>query len=320
VVVTGAGHGLGRVQALEFAAHGACVVVNSLHPANAEAVAAEITAAGGRAVACGSPVGTPEAGRALIELALAEFGDVHAVVNNAGVIRNGYFEDQTAQTLQLQFAAHVAGPFFVTQAAWPVFRRNGYGRVVMTGSSSMFGMLGAASYAATKAAVFGLARALAVEGRPHGIKVNVLLPQAATDMRARSLAVPGDPSRPDSAAAASAAHNASFPAGLRDAITPLRVPEGVSPLALYLASRLCVGTGEAFAAGCGRFAHVFLGETAGWAAGPPGAVTAEDVAAHLPEVTAKGEWATPASVLDEIELMARVVGAWPPPGAGQELE
>jgi NAD(P)-dependent dehydrogenase (short-subunit alcohol dehydrogenase family) len=310
VIVTGAGHGLGRVQALDFARHGARVVVNSLNPGNAEAVVAEITAIGGHAVACGLPVGTADAGQELIDLALREFGDVHAVVNNAGVIRNGYFEDQTAEALQMQFAAHVAGPFFVTQAAWPVFRRNGYGRVVMTGSSAMFGMLGAASYAATKAAVFGLARALAVEGRPHGINVNVLLPQASTDIRARNLALGNDPSRPRSAEAASAAHNASFPAGLRNAISAMRVPEAVSPLALYLASPGCEHTGETFAAGCGRFAHVFLGETPGWVATSSTEVTIEDVAAHMPAVTAWEGAVKLASVLDEIELMAQVVGVW----------
>lgn len=311
VVVTGAGHGLGRAQALGLARLGARVVVNSLNPANAAAVADEITAAGGQAVAYGAPVGTREAGRALIDLALSEFGDVHAVINNAGVIRNGFFEDQTEETLRLQFDVHVAGPFFVTQAAWPAMRRNGYGRVVMTGSASMFGMLGAASYSATKSAVFGLARALAVEGRAAGINVNILFPQAATDMRGRALAATEDPTRPKSAEDASAAHNAGFPPGLRDAITGLRVPDAVTPLALYLASRACAVSGQAYAAGCGRYAHIFLGETTGWvgdAAAPP---TVQELVAHLPQITSYDGWQAPGSVLEEVELMARVVGAWP---------
>src|SRR5260370_636521 len=96
----------------------------------------------------------------------------------------------------VDLSGHVAGPFFLTQAAWPVMQAKGYGRVVMTSSAGgLFAMGGQANYAAAKAAVYGLTKALAFEGRDHGIFVNAVLPHANTEIRAHDPAIATDPGR-----------------------------------------------------------------------------------------------------------------------------
>lgn len=138
VIVTGAGRGLGRAHARSLSSRGALVVVNDLAREHAEAVAAEIKKDGGTAVASSNSVTDPAGGQAIVEEALAAFGTVDAVVNNAGFLRNADFEEQTPDTLTAQLNVHVAGPFFLTQAAWPIMRAKGYGRVVMTSWPAAF--------------------------------------------------------------------------------------------------------------------------------------------------------------------------------------
>ena len=180
-IVTGSGAGLGRAYALELADRGAAVVVNDVSRERADDTVAEIERAGGRAVASYDSVADADGARAIVERAVDAFGTVDAVVNNAGTMRNNWFEDQTAEDLQAMLSVHVGGCFFVTQAAWPIMREKRYGRVVMIGSAGgMWSMQMIANYAAAKGGVYGLGRALAFEGRDHGICVNVLLPGAAT--------------------------------------------------------------------------------------------------------------------------------------------
>jgi NAD(P)-dependent dehydrogenase (short-subunit alcohol dehydrogenase family) len=294
-IVTGAGRGLGRAYALELARRGAAVVINDLAQEHAEATVADIEAAGGRAIASLSSVSDPASAQAIVDRTVEAFGTVDIVVNNAGIMRNGYFEDQTPESLRELLDVHIGGAFFVTRAAWPVLRAKRYGRIVMTSSAGgMFAMQGEANYAAAKAGVYGLAKALASEGEPHGIRVNVVLPMASTTIAAGD-PVPG--------------HAEKYPEGVAELLRPRRLTEAVAPLVTYLCSRDCALTGEAFSAGFGRYARVFVGETQGWVAPDAGAVTTEDVADHLDEVRDREGYVIPADIYDEVRLIAAALGA-----------
>ena len=167
VVVTGAGRGIGRSYALLLGERGASVVVNDLgasmqgvggDAAPATHVAAEIVAAGGIASADNSDVSTAEGAQALVDGAVEEFGSVDILINNAGIIRWAGMPEADADNLAQHFAVHVGGSFNTTRAAWPHMVQQGYGRIVMTTSVGVFGLLENLSYATAKAGVIGLTR------------------------------------------------------------------------------------------------------------------------------------------------------------------
>jgi NAD(P)-dependent dehydrogenase (short-subunit alcohol dehydrogenase family) len=296
-VVTGGGRGLGRAYCLELARRGAAVVVNDVAPEHAGSVVTEIETMGGRATVSNDSVTTTDGAAAIIATAVDRFGTLDAVVNNAGFLRNAYFEDQTPAMLDAILDVHVRGAFFVTQAAWPIMRAKSYGRVVMTSSAGgMFAMQGEANYAAAKAGVFGLTKALAFEGRDLGVLVNAVLPHAATTISVND-PVPG--------------HREHFKPGIAEALAPTRTVEAVAPLVAYLCSAACAVTGEAFAAGCGRFARVFVAETQGWTA-PDASVSIEDVIQHLEEIRSQDRYHVPEHLYEELELFARARG-WTAP-------
>ena len=296
-VVTGAGRGMGRTHSLELARRGAAVVVNDVMKEHADTVVGEIEAAGGRAAAAYDSVATREGGLAIVGTALDRFGTVDIVVNNAGFMRNGYFEDQTPDMLDAMLGVHIGGCFWVTQAAWPVMRAKGYGRVVMIGSGGgMFAMQGEANYAAGKAGVYGLSKALAFEGKPLGILVNAVLPGADTTITAND-PVPGMKER--------------FRPGMREAIGARRSTQAVSPMIVYLASRECTLSGETFDAKCGVYARVFVAVAPGWIAPDADAVSAEDLIEHLDEIRAQNGYFVPEDNYEEMEDVARKIG-WRP--------
>lgn len=191
VIVTGAGSnpGLGRSYAHYLAARGASVVVNdlgvgpdgrSVTVSRAEAVAAEIRAAGGVAVADTNSVATREGALAVVQTALDAFGRVDALVNNAGVLEYTLFEKLTAADIEKMVASHVMGTIWMCRAVWPHMIAAGTGRIVNTVSGSVIGAKYSTVYGASKAAIFGFTRNLAIEAGAHGIKVNAILPSAAT--------------------------------------------------------------------------------------------------------------------------------------------
>ncbi|NNH70463.1 SDR family oxidoreductase [Nocardia uniformis] len=194
IVVTGAGGGLGREYALLLASEGALVVVNDLGGARdgsgaghsmADAVVEEIRAAGGTAVANYDSVATEEGAAALIKTAVDELGTVHGVVNNAGILRDGSFAKMTADNWESVQRVHLWGGYFVTRAAWPYFREQNHGRVVVaTSTSGIFGNFGQANYGAAKLGLVGMINTLAIEGRKHNILANAVAPLAATRMTA----------------------------------------------------------------------------------------------------------------------------------------
>jgi NAD(P)-dependent dehydrogenase (short-subunit alcohol dehydrogenase family) len=299
-IVTGGGRGLGRCHALELARRGANVVVNDLAAAPADAVVAEIRAAGGEAVTSCESVVTPEGAKAIVDVALERFGTVDVVVNNAGTMSNGMFEEQTPDMLDAMLDVHVRGGFFVTQAAWPFLREKRYGRIVMTCSAGgLFAMQGESNYAAAKAGVYGLGKALAYEGRDLGILVNMILPHGNSGI-GEGQPVPG--------------MLESFPPGLMEAVVPKRLPEAVSPFVAYLASPACTVTGEAFEVGCGHAARVFVGVGAGWTSADPSTVTAEEVAENIDQIRSVEPFAVPDNLYEEVALIGRAIGWQPPDG------
>ena len=204
-VITGAGRGLGRAYAHLLAERGASVVVNDLggtkegdgaDPEPAGRVAEEIVEAGGAAIPETSDVSRVAGGKALIDAALEEFGRIDIVINNAGNIRWGGLPEADADNLASHLAVHVGGSFNTTRAAWPHLVDRGYGRIVMTTSTGMFGLVDNLGYATAKAAVVGMTRSLSVAGRAHGIGVNLIAPNAWTRMEEPTLRRRGqDPHR-----------------------------------------------------------------------------------------------------------------------------
>ena len=182
-IVTGSGGGLGRAHALYLARHGAKVVVNDLSQENADRVAAEIGAAGGEALAIAASVTSEAAVAAMVEETLHQWSRVDILVNNAGILRDKSFAKMSIEDFRLVVDVHLMGAAICAKAVWETMRTQGYGRIVMTTSSSgLYGNFGQANYGAAKMALVGLMQTLAIEGEKYGIRVNSLAPTAATGM------------------------------------------------------------------------------------------------------------------------------------------
>ena len=190
-VVTGAGGGIGRCHALEFAKRGAKVVVNDLGGRvdgtgagdAADAVVSEIEAAGGTAVANKASVSDREGAASIIQTAVDTFGRIDILVNNAGILRDRTFKNMTLDEWDIVMNVHLNGTAYVTHAAWPLMYEQNYGRIVFTSSGSgIFGNFGQSNYGAAKMGMLGLMNVLAKEGANHNVRVNTLAPGAATRM------------------------------------------------------------------------------------------------------------------------------------------
>ena len=269
-VVTGAGAGLGRCHALLLAARGARVVVNDVAAGAAAGVVDEIGAAGGAAVADTNSVATAEGGAAVVHAALDAFGRVDVVVNNAGALADKAFHNLTPAMVDQVLDVHLRGAFHVTGPAWPHLRGQGYGRVVVTTSSAgLLGNFGQANYAAAKAGLVGLARALAAEGARHDIKVNAVAPLARTAMTEQLLGPLGE--RLD--------------------------PALVSPVVAWLCHQDCPVSGEVISAAGGRVARFFVGLTPGHY---DAALTPEGLRDHWADVVAENGYTVPSGPADEL--------------------
>lgn len=204
-VITGAGNGLGRSHAHEFAKRGAKVVVNDLGGSvdgsgsgdSADAVVEEIKAMGGEAIANKASVSDREGAQSIVDDALNAFGRLDILVNNAGILRDKSFKKMSLDEWDIVMNVHLNGTAYVTHAAWPHMNEQKYGRIVLTSSGSgIYGNFGQANYGAAKMGMLGLMNVLALEGGRNNVRVNTLAPGAATRMIAT---IPGrdiDPNDP----------------------------------------------------------------------------------------------------------------------------
>ncbi len=285
-VVTGAGRGIGRAHARLLASRGASVVVNDLGGSVAglgadarvaSGVAAAIVSEGGSAIADDSDVATVEGAQSLIDVAIGRFGRLDILINNAGIMRWAGLPDADADDLSSHLAVHVSGSFNTARSAWPQMVEQGYGRIVMTTSTGVFGLPDNLAYATAKGGVIGLTRSLATAGTAHGIKVNLIAPAAWTRMAGRP------PAEPES------------PAG-EDVGPPPMSPDLVAPMVGFLAHESCPVTGEIYTAGAGRFARLFIASTEGYVHATPGP-TIEDVAQNWDRINDESGYSVPADLV-----------------------
>jgi NAD(P)-dependent dehydrogenase (short-subunit alcohol dehydrogenase family) len=284
-IVTGAGGGLGRTYALEFARRGAKVVVNDLGGkadgtgaghSMADKVVDEIEQAGGKAIANYDSVSTPEGGEAIVRSAVDAFGKVDIVVNNAGILRDKTFAKLEPQELEIVLDVHLKGAFYVSQPAFRVMKDNGYVRFIFTSSAAgIFGNFGQTNYGAAKMGLVGLMHVLSVEGAKYNIRSNAIAPTARTRMT-------------------------------EEILGPLAEhlhPETVTPLVMYLCSEDSEITHEIYSVGGGRFARIFVGLCPGWIAGKGKVVSAEEVAANIDQIRSPESHTIPAGIADEMRAI-----------------
>ena len=287
-IVTGAGNGLGRAHALLLASRGARVVVNDPggavdgkggDHAAADKVVAEIKAAGGQAVPNYDSVADPKTAANIVKTAVASFGTIDIVVNNAGVLRDKTFHNMTVDDFDFVVKVHFLGTAYVTHAAWPIMRAKAYGRVVVTSSNSgIYGNFGQANYGGAKLAVVGFMNALRLEGQKYNVLVNALAPVAGTRMT-ESLMTPDMLARLD--------------------------PAFVSPMVAYLCSEQCQRTGDIWSAGAGYFARIEYREAPGLRI-EGRAPTVEDVADNIDKIA---DLSTSKVFRTSSEEVAAVVGS-----------
>jgi NAD(P)-dependent dehydrogenase (short-subunit alcohol dehydrogenase family) len=257
VIVTGAGRGIGRCHALLFAARGAKVVVSDLGGGPdgtgsshdpADEVVAEITAAGGEAVADYSSVAEPDGASSIVQTALDAFGRVDVLVNNAGITDVDRFEEISLERWHRMIDVTYYGPVYVLMAAWPHMAKAGYGRVVNTFSEGALGTVPKnSSYGSAKAGVLGLTRTLALEGAGHGIQVNAITPRAETRLSAPDVL----------------ARTFDLPPETFTGVMATMKPELVSPAAVFLAHESCPLNGETLIVGAGQVLRMALIENDG---------------------------------------------------------
>jgi NAD(P)-dependent dehydrogenase (short-subunit alcohol dehydrogenase family) len=182
-IVTGAGGGLGRAHALYLAGKGVRILVNDVSADAAERVAQEVRDMGGEALAQAASVTDEVAIEAMVGTLINAWGHIDILVNNAGILRDKSFAKMTIADFRTVVDVHLMGAAICSKAVWEPMRQRGFGRIVMTTSSSgLYGNFGQANYGAAKMALVGLMQTLAIEGEKYGIRVNCLAPTAATGM------------------------------------------------------------------------------------------------------------------------------------------
>ena len=267
-VVTGAGGGLGREYALGLAARGAKVVVNDFggtvdglgsSSKPAEQVCEEIRSTGGEAIAHGADVTNFEQVQDMVEQAVTRWGRIDILVNNAGILRDSSFAKMQPENFASVVKVHLLGAANCSLAVWPNMKAANYGRILMISSTSgVYGNFGQSNYGAAKAGLVGLMNVLNIEGKKNKIRINTLIPTAATRMTEGIMA---------------------------PAVRDLIDPAAVTPAVLFLVSEEAPSR-LILSAGAGGYARSFVLETEGiWLA--PDERTPETLAEHLDEISSK---------------------------------
>ena len=289
-VITGAGNGLGRSHAKFFASRGAKVVVNDLggtvagtggSHAAADAVVAEIKAAGGQAVANYDSVATEEGGRSIIKTAFDAFGTVDILVNNAGNVRDKTLAKMDLADFRALVDVHLMGAVYCTHAAWPTMREKNFGRIVMTSSAAgLYGNHGHTNYGAAKLAVVGFMNALKEEGRKHNITVHAIAPIAQTRMT----------------------ENVTAPK-----LAPLIKPEFVTAAVAWFCAPENEETGHIIEAGAGYYAKVEVREARGALFGSDTIPTPEQIRDRYAEICDMSQAASYTNASEALRKVFRMV-------------
>jgi NAD(P)-dependent dehydrogenase (short-subunit alcohol dehydrogenase family) len=265
VIVTGAGGGLGRAHALEFAKRGAKVVVNDLggavdgtggNSAAAEGVVKEITDAGGTAIANGASVSDDAGVAHLVKQTMDAFGRIDVLIANAGILRDKSFSKMELKDFDAVMQVHVMGTVKPAKAVWEIMKTQQYGRIVVTTSSTgLYGNFGQTNYGTAKLGLVGFMNTLKLEGAKDNIKVNAICPVAGTRMT-ENLMPPE--------------------------VVAMLKPEYVTPAVVFLASQ-DAPTGVVISAAAGAFSSAQIVESTGVNLGH--SASADDVAANWEKIS-----------------------------------
>ena len=277
VIVTGAGGGLGKSHALEFARRGAKVVVNDLGGSvdgsggasdAANAVVEEIKAEGGEAIANGASVADQSGVQNMIDEVMSKWGRIDVLVNNAGILRDKSFHKISLEEFNAVMDVHFQGSVYTSHAVYPIMREQNFGRIIFTTSSGgLSGNFGQANYGAAKMAMIGLMNFLKIEGQKYNVHSSAVAPVALSRMTENLL-----------------------PEGIGERF----LPEYVTPAVIYLASD-DAPNGAIIGAGAGVFTQFRIFETMGLALGTGDDMTPENIAAG---------WSSVADMDDARELFS----------------
>lgn len=267
-VVSGGGRGLGRAYAIDLAAHGAKVIVadngcgldgRGIDHAPADEVVAAIKGAGGEAAANYSDVGTDEGAYSMVKQAVDTWGRLDVVVCNAGMLRDSALHNLADADWDAVLQTHLKGCYTLMHHAWPVFRQQSYGRVVLaTSSAGLYGNFGQSNYGSAKAGMVGLMNVSKLEGAKYNVMVNLIAPIAATRMT-MSLMSPE-----------------------RQVATR---PELVAPAVTFLASPQCTESGMIIEAGGGTFNRCSFVKSVGVKVDPAASPDADWVESNWSQIT-----------------------------------
>ena len=277
VIVTGAGGGLGKSHALEFARRGAKVVVNDLGGSvdgsggasdAANAVVEVIKAEGGEAVANGASVADQSGVQNMIDEVMSKWGRIDVLVNNAGILRDKSFHKISLEEFNAVMDVHFQGSVYTSHAVYPIMREQNFGRIIFTTSSGgLSGNFGQANYGAAKMAMIGLMNCLKIEGQKYNVHSSAVAPVALSRMTENL-----------------------FPEGIGERF----LPEYVTPAVIYLASD-DAPNGAIIGAGAGVFTQFRIFETMGLSLGIEDDMTPENIAAG---------WSSVADMDDARELFS----------------